>query len=147
MPCPVAGEERLPLSKLQSLVLGGVIGALAGILLAIDRQSPVQPDAFLPVPHLRHLHGSRDLGRTRHPALGPIVGSMVYWFVIQFTDRFLRETVEAGWCVGGHVVVRVVIAWRAVRPRRTLLLMVLVALPTSRPPRVQASRRCFASER
>ena len=30
--------------KLQSLVLGGVIGALAGILLAIDRQF-VQPDA------------------------------------------------------------------------------------------------------
>ena len=81
--------------KLQSLVLGGVIGALAGMLLAIDRQS-VQP-------------GQRSCRSSPSPSsrvvilggagtrLGPVVGAIVYWFVIQFTDRFLRETVEAGW--------------------------------------------------
>ncbi|MET0903543.1 MAG: branched-chain amino acid ABC transporter permease [Acidimicrobiales bacterium] len=80
--------------KLQSLVLGGVIGALAGILLAIDRQS-VQPDAFLPV--LTFAIFTVVILGGPGTRLGPVVGSMVYWFVIQFTDRFLRETVEAGW--------------------------------------------------
>ena len=80
--------------KLQSLVLGGVIGGLAGMLLAIDRQS-VNPDSYLPVVTFAVFAilimggpGSR---------LGPIVGSIVYWFAIEFADRFLREGIEAGW--------------------------------------------------
>jgi branched-chain amino acid transport system permease protein len=80
--------------KVQSLVVGGAIGSAAGMLLAINRQS-VNPDTFLPVVTFAVFTivilggpGSR---------LGPIVGAIIYWFVIQFTDRFLREAVEAGW--------------------------------------------------
>jgi neutral amino acid transport system permease protein len=80
--------------KLQSLVLGGVIGGLAGMLLAIDRQS-VNPDSFLPVVTFV-IFAILIMGgpATR---MGPIVGSIVYWFVIEFADGFLRESIDAGW--------------------------------------------------
>jgi branched-chain amino acid transport system permease protein len=80
--------------KLQSLVIGGVLGALAGMLLAIDRQS-VNPDSFLPVITFA-IFAIVILGGpgTR---LGSVLGAVVYWFVIQFTDRFLREALDAGW--------------------------------------------------
>jgi neutral amino acid transport system permease protein len=80
--------------KLQSLVIGGVIGALAGMLLAIDRQS-VNPDSYLPVVTFA-IFAIVILGG---PAsrLGPVVGAVVYWFVIQFADGFLREAIAADW--------------------------------------------------
>ena len=29
--------------------------------------------------------------------LGPVVGAIVYWFLISFTDGFLREAIDSGW--------------------------------------------------
>ncbi|MBA2325025.1 MAG: branched-chain amino acid ABC transporter permease [Actinobacteria bacterium] len=80
--------------KLQSLVIGGVIGAFSGMLLAIDRQS-VNPDSYLPVVTFA-IYTVLILGG---PAsrLGPIVGAVLYWFVIQFTEGFAREAIRAGW--------------------------------------------------
>ena len=83
--------------KLQSLVIGGVIGALSGTLLAIDRQS-VNPDSYLPVVTFA-IFAIVILGGPGSP-LGPVVGAVVYWFVIQFADRFLREAIDAGWVPG-----------------------------------------------
>lgn len=80
--------------KLQSLVIGGVIGALAGMVLAIDRQS-VRPDSYVPVITFA-IFAIVILGGPGS-RLGPIVGSIVYWFLIQFADRFLREAIDAGW--------------------------------------------------
>jgi neutral amino acid transport system permease protein len=80
--------------KLQSLVIGGVIGAFSGMLLAIDRQS-VNPDSYLPVVTFA-VYTVLILGG---PAsrLGPVVGAVVYWFIIQFTEGFAREAIRAGW--------------------------------------------------
>jgi neutral amino acid transport system permease protein len=80
--------------KLQSLVIGGVIGAFSGMLLAIDRQS-VNPDSYLPVVTFA-IYTVLIMGG---PAsrLGPIVGAVIYWFIIQFTDGFAREAIRAGW--------------------------------------------------
>lgn len=80
--------------KLQSLVVGGIMGAFGGMMLAIDRQS-VNPDTFLPtvtfvVFAIVIIGGPGSI-------LGPIVGSAVYWFLIVFTDRFLREAIDTGW--------------------------------------------------
>jgi branched-chain amino acid transport system permease protein len=75
--------------KLQSLIIGGAIGALAGMLLAIDRQD-VRPDTFLPVVTFA-IYTIVILGGTGSSPLGPILGAVIYWFVIQFTDSFLRE--------------------------------------------------------
>lgn len=74
--------------KLQSLVIGGVIGAFGGMLLAFDQQS-VNPDgynanltffAFLIV----ILGGAGTV-------LGPVLGSVMFWFILSFVDSFLRE--------------------------------------------------------
>lgn len=75
--------------KMQTLILGGAIGALAGILLAVDAQS-VFPDTWTAqVTFLGYviviLGGP---GRV----LGPVVGSILYWFIIQFTDGVLQLT-------------------------------------------------------
>jgi len=80
--------------KLQSLVIGGFIGALAGMLLAIDRQS-VNPDTFLPVITFA-IFAIVILGGPGS-RLGPIVGAVVYWFIIEFTDGTLREAIAEGW--------------------------------------------------
>jgi neutral amino acid transport system permease protein len=80
--------------KLQSLVIGGAIGALGGIVIAIERGS-VTPDTYLPVSTFV-AYAVLILGgpATR---LGPVVGAVVYWFLISFTDGFLRESIDAGW--------------------------------------------------
>ena len=74
--------------KMQALILGGVIGMLAGMILALDRGS-VQPDNY-----------SRDVTFYILTALvlggvakvtGSIVGPMLFWAVFAFTDSFLRE--------------------------------------------------------
>ena len=80
--------------KLQSLVIGGAIGAFGGIIIAIERGS-VTPDTYLPVGTFV-AYAVLILGG---PAtkLGPVVGAIVYWFLISFTDGFLRESIDSGW--------------------------------------------------
>lgn len=80
--------------KLQSLVLGGVIGSLAGMLLAIDQQS-VSPDTYIAVltffAYVVLIMG----GPAR--VLGPVLGSVIFWFIIQATDGLLRESIRVGY--------------------------------------------------
>jgi len=80
--------------KLQSLVVGGMLGGLAGIVLGLERGS-ITPDTFLPV--LTFAVFAVVILGGPGSRLGPVVGAMVYWFIIQFTDRFLRGAVGEGW--------------------------------------------------
>jgi branched-chain amino acid transport system permease protein len=84
--------------KLQSLVIGGVMGGLGGMMLGIERQS-VDPDTFLPV--VTFVVFAIVIIGGPGSVLGPVIGSVVYWFLIQFTDRFLREAIDAGWIPDG----------------------------------------------
>ncbi len=79
--------------KMQSLLLGGVIGTFAGMMLALDRGS-VQPDNY-----------SRDVTFYVLTALvlggvakvsGSIVGPMLFWAIFQFVDNVLREASKNG---------------------------------------------------
>lgn len=80
--------------KLQSLCIGGVVAALAGILIAIERQS-VHPDTYLPTgTFLAYTVLILGGAATR---IGPIVGAVVYWFLLEFTDGFLRGAMAEGW--------------------------------------------------
>ncbi|MCU1373598.1 MAG: branched-chain amino acid transporter permease [Actinomycetia bacterium] len=74
--------------KMQSLVLGGAFGALAGILLAIDRQS-VNPDTYLSIITF-YAYTVLILGGAAK-VLGPILGAVVFWFLLQLTDGILRQ--------------------------------------------------------
>ena len=80
--------------KLQSLMVGGAVGALAGILLAVNQQN-VAPDDFLPLLTFYTftiviLGGPGTLS-------GPIVGSILFWFLFGFLDGLMTGAVNQGW--------------------------------------------------
>jgi branched-chain amino acid transport system permease protein len=77
--------------KMQSLILGGLFGALGGIMLTLEQQS-VQPDQFF-TPTTFFAFTALILGGAGR-VFGPVVGSMVFWGIIQFTDVFLRESIR-----------------------------------------------------
>jgi branched-chain amino acid transport system permease protein len=79
--------------KMQSLVIGGIVGMFAGMILALDRGS-VQPDNY-----------SRDVTFYVLTALvlgglakvsGSIVGSMLFWVLFVLSDNVLREITRNG---------------------------------------------------
>ncbi len=76
--------------KMQSLILGGMFGALGGIMLTLEQQS-VQPDQFF-TPTTFFAFTALILGGAGR-VFGPVVGSMIFWGMIQFTDVFLREAI------------------------------------------------------
>ncbi|MGF1668408.1 MAG: branched-chain amino acid ABC transporter permease [Acidimicrobiia bacterium] len=78
--------------KLQSLVLGGAIGGMAGIFQVIGKSS-VQPDTFVP-PITFIIWTVLILGGAGR-IWAPIVGSMVFWGVINFIETLLRQTVPS----------------------------------------------------
>jgi branched-chain amino acid transport system permease protein len=79
--------------KLQSLVFGGLLGSVAGFILAIGTQS-VQPDTYSS-PITFFAYTVLILGGAAR-VLGPVVGSMVFWALLAFTDNVLRQAVDAG---------------------------------------------------
>jgi neutral amino acid transport system permease protein len=80
--------------KLQSLMIGSAIGAVAGMFLAIDQQN-VTPDNYIPLLTFYAftvviLGGAGTLA-------GPVVGSIVFWFLFEFFDGLMTEAVVGGW--------------------------------------------------
>jgi branched-chain amino acid transport system permease protein len=80
--------------KLQSLMIGGAIGALAGMFLAVDQQN-VNPDAYIPL--LTFYAFTIVILGGPGTLLGPIVGSMIFWFLFEFLDGFMTGAVLEGW--------------------------------------------------
>ena len=76
--------------KMQSLVLGGVIGALGGMVLAVGTQA-IQPDNF-GTPITFFAYTALILGGAAR-VIGPVVGAAIFWVVLSFTDNFLRQAV------------------------------------------------------
>ena len=77
--------------KMQSLILGGMMGAIAGFAFALAKTS-VQPDNY-----------STDFTFFAYAALilggaattwGPVIGSVMFWFLLAFTDALLRQLVR-----------------------------------------------------
>jgi branched-chain amino acid transport system permease protein len=80
--------------KLQSLMVGGAIGALAGIVLAVDQQN-VNPDAYLPL--LTFYAFTIVILGGPGTLWGPVIGSMVFWFLFELLDGFMTGAVTQGW--------------------------------------------------
>ena len=74
--------------KMQALVLGGVFGALGGIVFALTTQS-LSPDFFSP-PQTFFAYAALILGGASR-VLGPVIGAMIFWFLLSITDGFLRQ--------------------------------------------------------
>jgi neutral amino acid transport system permease protein len=80
--------------KMQSLVVGGLIGGLAGIMFAIT-PSAVNADAFRPqVTFFAYAILILGGAATR---MGPIAGAVLFWFLIAGVQSFLRQAAGTDW--------------------------------------------------
>ncbi|WP_149182902.1 branched-chain amino acid ABC transporter permease [Streptomyces sp. TRM49041] len=119
--------------KMTSLVLGGVLGAVAGMLQAIQVQS-VNPDSFDPGVTF-FLYTLLILGGAGR-ILGPVVGSVLFWFLLAFVDSALRQAIGAG------IISPEVISTSEVGAVRFALVGVaLILLMAFRPQGILGSRK------
>lgn len=79
--------------KMQSLLIGGVMGAMAGVLLAVTQQA-VTADSFIPEVTF-FAYAIVILGGIGR-ALGPLVGSLMFWFIVAGFDSGLRTLATEG---------------------------------------------------
>lgn len=119
--------------KMQSLVLGGVMGGLAGVMVALDRQfvEPVQFEAALTF----FIYALLLLGGLAR-ILGPIVGGIVFWFLISATQTFLSQAVDHKFLYINHLIKS-----DDVGPVRFMLVgLILMLLVIFRPQGILGSR-------
>lgn len=86
--------------KLQSLVFGGAIGALAGLVLAINANF-TDPGLYQSV-FTFFMYVALILGGTAR-VFGPVIGAMLFWFTLQSIDTFLRQAVSPESWAGGYL--------------------------------------------
>jgi neutral amino acid transport system permease protein len=79
--------------KMQALVLGGVFGALGGMVYALGTGSAT-PDQYQNA-NTFLAYAALILGGAAR-VLGPVVGAMLMYFIIQFADSGLRSMIETG---------------------------------------------------
>jgi branched-chain amino acid transport system permease protein len=78
--------------KLQSLAIGGVIGALGGVVFAVSRQSVVPDSLGTALTFFAYV--ALVLGGAAR-VMGPVLGSIVFFFLSAFVDVALREAIDA----------------------------------------------------
>lgn len=77
--------------KMQALVIGGVIGGLGGVLLALSKGSVTPQDFQTQVTFIGY--AVLIIGGLAR-VFGPAVGSMILWGILSFTSAFLREATQ-----------------------------------------------------
>lgn len=83
--------------KQQALIIGSVIGALGGIMLAVEQQN-VQPDFYNPLVTISTfaiviLGGAGSVW-------GPLAGSILYWFLFEWLDGLIAGAITGGYLGG-----------------------------------------------
>src|SRR5215218_8625030 len=79
--------------KMQALVLGGICGALGGMIYAIGTGSAI-PDQYQNA-NTFLAYAALILGGAAR-VLGPVVGSIILLFILQFSDTLLRSLISSG---------------------------------------------------
>lgn len=118
--------------KMQALVLGGVMGAFGGMLLALSQQN-VHPDTYLPqltfyAYTILILGGPARVG-------GPLIGSVIFWFLFESLGTGLRQASTLDWwpAVWGSGAVGAI--------RLSVVGLGLMLLMTFRPQGIFGDRR------
>ena len=124
--------------KMQALILGGVIGTIAGFVLAFG-DAAVVPDYF-----------SRDLTFNILTGLvlggvakvtGSIIGPMLFWALYAFLSSFLRELIDKPVRIAGYTLVKTTDIGAIVYMVMGALLIVLM---TYRPQGIFGNRKEMA---
>jgi len=79
--------------KVQSLIIGGVFGALAGMIFILPRAvvpSNYQTSLTFFIYAILLLGGAATV-------FGPIIGSVIFWVLLSFFSGFIARAVEVGW--------------------------------------------------
>ncbi|MCZ2820012.1 branched-chain amino acid ABC transporter permease [Modestobacter sp. VKM Ac-2977] len=79
--------------KMQALVLGGIFGAFGGMIYAVGTGSAI-PDQYQNA-NTFLAYGALILGGAAR-VLGPVIGSMLLLFILQFADTGLRSLISNG---------------------------------------------------
>ena len=79
--------------KMQALIIGGLLGSLAGILFTLPRGA-VQPASY-GTELTFFLYTALLLGGMS-TVLGPVLGAMVFWAVLSLTQSLIYGAVESG---------------------------------------------------
>ena len=77
--------------KMQSLILGGTFGTLAGIFYAIQ-QNAVQPDNYATQQTFFALTAAILGGLAT--IWGPVIGSMLFWVILSFIENVLIQSID-----------------------------------------------------
>ena len=80
--------------KIQALIFGGLIGTLGGFVFALSNQS-VQPDNYATT--LTFFAWAVLILGGAARVFGPVLGSLIFWFLLIFTNLALSEAVRAGY--------------------------------------------------
>lgn len=80
--------------KIQALVFGGLLGTLGGFVFALSNQS-VQPDNYATTITF-FAWAVLILGGAAR-VFGPVLGSVIFWFLLIFVNLLLAEAVRAGY--------------------------------------------------
>jgi neutral amino acid transport system permease protein len=80
--------------KMQSLIIGGVLGSLGGFVYALG-QASIQPDIF-GTDTTFFAYTILILGGAARVA-SPVVGAIVFWMLLSLTDNVLNEAIDAGY--------------------------------------------------
>lgn len=85
--------KNVYLYKMQSLIIGGLFGAIAGYVYAVGNEA-VSPD-FFGTDTTFFVYAIVILGGAAR-VFGPVLGTVIFWAVIQGTDVFLRSAIDIG---------------------------------------------------
>ena len=108
--------------KMQALVLGGVFGALGGMIYAVGTGSAI-PDQYQNA-NTFLAYAALILGGAAR-VLGPVIGAMLLLFIVQFADTGLRTLISSGVIPEGLLTATDVAAIRFVLVGLGLMLLLV----------------------
>jgi neutral amino acid transport system permease protein len=122
--------------KMQSLIIGGVLGSLGGFMMAIGRAA-VQPDLF--GTELTFFAYTVLLLGGAARVLGPVVGAAIFWLVLSLTDNVLNQAIDAG-----YISTSIMSSNQVGQVRFILVGLVLMLLMIFRPQGIFGDRKELA---
>jgi len=119
--------------KMQSLIIGGLFGAFAGMIFAFA-QASANPDNFSPQTTF-FAYTVLILGGAAR-VFGPIVGALIFWASLVFIENFLFQAIAAG-----LVPSAIMDSTQASQVRFILVGLVLMLLMIYRPQGIFGDKR------